>query len=191
MAQQYSYQWYIRQFEKAKDTAEKFILSIDESRFLQPPAEGRWSVAECYHHLIKYGDLYLPNMEPCMENSNVTADNPDRPFPPRWIARKVISFFKPPYKLKVKTIKVMKPEQVTGYNRMELLDEYVNLQDRFIALLEKGYHKHLHLGTAKAKHPVFSFIRMTLSECFAIAEVHQRRHQWQAEQTLEIVKENI
>jgi hypothetical protein len=186
----YSYRWYIQQFEQAKNVSEEFILSVDKTQFLQPPAKGKWSIAECYSHLINYGDLYLQYMEPAMTNAIITTDHPDRPFQPRWIARKVISFFDPPYKIKVKTIKAMKPDPVSGYDRMELLDEYINLQDRLIALLEKGYHRHINLNAAKAKHPVFHFITMTLSECFAIAEVHQRRHQWQAEQTLEALKMN-
>lgn len=190
MENKYSYPWYIEQFKKAKNAAEKFVLSVDEAHFSQPPAEGRWSIAECYSHLINYGDLYLKYMEPGMVNSTATTDDPDQTFRPRWIARKVISFFAPPYKMKIKTIKAMKPDPVTGYNRMELLDEYINLQDRFIALLEKGHHQHLDLTATKAKHPIFHSIKMTLSECFAIAEVHQRRHQWQAEQTLQTLTKN-
>ncbi len=77
----------------------------------------------------------------------------------------------------------MEPKSVSDYNRMELLDEYINLQNRFIALLEKGQQKQIDLNATKVKHPIFSFIKMTLSDCFALAEVHQRRHQWQAEQT--------
>ena len=190
MNPKYSYDWYIQQFEDAKETAEKFILSVDETRFLQPPAEGKWSIAECYSHLIKYGDLYFDNMSEGISNAQVTTDNFDQSFRPRWIVRKVISFFDPPYKMKVSTISAMKPEPVSNYNRMELLDEYINLQDRFIAQLEKSHHQHLDLNATKVKHPVISWITMTLSECYALAEVHQRRHQWQAEQTLEIINQH-
>ncbi len=185
MNNKYSYNWYLEQFEDAKETAEKFILSVDEVRFLQPPTQGRWSVAECYGHLIKFGNLYLKKVEPGIANADKTSDNPDRVFQPRWITQKVINFFEPPYKMKIKTVKQMKPEPVSGYNRMELLDEYINLQDRFTALLEKGHHQHVHLSAVKVPHPIFSFLKLSLSECFALAEVHQRRHQWQAKQTLE------
>lgn len=190
MSSKYSYEWYIQQFEDAKETAEKFVLSTDEAQFLQPPAEGKWSIAEIYSHLIKYGDLYYKNMAPGITNTQKTTEDFEQSFRPRWIVRKIISFFDPPYKMKVKTIKVMKPDPVSDYNRMELLDEYVNLQDRFIEMLEKARHRHVHLNTTKVKHPVISWLKMTLSECFALAEVHQRRHQWQAEQTLEILEES-
>jgi len=190
MNHKYSYNWYIEQFENAKETAEKFILSVDEVRFLQPPAQERWSVAECYNHLVKFGNLYLKCMEPGLTSTDQTAGQSDKEFRPRWIVQKAINFFEPPYKMKIKTVRPMKPEPVSEYNRMELLDEYINLQNRFIALLKKGHNKHVHLGTVKVPHPVFSFLKLSLSECFALAEVHQRRHHWQAEQTLKILDQD-
>jgi len=189
MDSQYSYQWYIQQFEAAKDTAEKFILSVDEARFLQPPADDRWCIAEIYSHLINYGNLYFNNFATAITNTQETTNDLEQSFQPRWLVRKLVNFFEPPYKIKMKTIDSMQPDPVSDYNRMELLDEYVNLQDRFLAQIEKGQHRHVNLAATKMKHPFISWINMTLTECLALAEVHQRRHQWQAEQALEALKE--
>lgn len=188
MAKKYSYPWYIKQFEKAIDTAEKFILSVDETLFLQPPAKGVWSMGECYSHLINYGNLYYDDLAAAIGDTERTTDNPEQPFPPRWIVGKLVGWFEPPYKLKIKTVNPMKPDTVSKYNRIELLDEYVNLQERFIGQLEKGQHRHVDLGKVKMSHPLFSFVRLTLTETFALAEAHQRRHQWQAEQTQKVLK---
>lgn len=188
MNARYSYDWYMQQFEAAKDTAEQFILSVDEAQFVQPPAEDRWCIAECYSHLINYGNLFIDNLTSSISRASVTASEVDQPFEPRWLARKITALLEPPYKFKLKTLKSMKPDPVSGYNRMELLDEYVNLQERLIAQLEQAYHNHIALDKAKMPHPLFSWIRLTLTECFAIIEAHQRRHQWQAEQTLQVLK---
>jgi hypothetical protein len=190
MKQKFSYLWYIKQFQEAKVRAEKFILSVNDNHFQQPPAEGHWSIAECYSHLINYGKLYFDNQAAGISNTQVTTEDLEQSFQPRWIVRKVVSFFEPPYKIKLKTVKAMKPDSVSDYDRMELLDGYINLQDRFIAQLEKGQHRHVDLSNVKIKHPLISFIRITLTECFALAEAHQRRHQWQAEQTLAAVKKH-
>lgn len=82
----------------------------------------------------------------------------------------------------------MKPDSVEGFNRTKLLGDYTGLQDRFIAGLEKGLHHHIDLDTVKVEHPVFPLFKLNLAECFALAEVHQRRHQWQAEQTLKMLE---
>jgi len=188
MAEKFSYSWYIQQFKKAKDQAEEFILSVDEARFVQPPAEGRWSIAECYSHLINYGNLYYPELASITAGSEATTQEITAPFPPRWIFKKIISWFEPPYKIKLKTVPSMQPDPVSGYNRMELLDEYVNLQEQFIALLEKGEHRHVDLAKARIAHPIVPMIKMTLTECYGLAEAHQRRHHWQAQQTLKALK---
>lgn len=191
MAPKFSYPWYIDRFEDAKYKAEKFILSIDDIQFQQPPARDKWCIAECYDHLIQYGDLYRDDMAAALASASQTTGDWEQPFRPRWIFRKLYSFFEPPYNMKLKTIKPMEPEPVSDYNRMELLDEYINLQDQFIAQLEKGRHQHIDLQAVTISHPILPFITMTLSECFALAEAHQRRHQWQAEQTLEALTEQL
>lgn len=188
MDPKFTYKWHIHQFEDAKSDAEKFILSVDETLFLQPPAEDRWSIAECFSHLINFGDLYYNNLAAGITNTQATTHNKQQSFNPSWIERQVVSFFEPPYKIKIKTFKKMKPSLVSGYNRMELLDEYLSLQDRFIALLEKGQHRNVNLSTAKMKHPLWSFVKMSVTGGFAITEAHQRRHQWQAEQTLKALE---
>lgn len=188
MDSQYTYEWFISQFANTKNTAEEFILSVDEQLFLQAPAEGRWSIAECYDHLINYGDLYFGNIQSTVAKNSDSVSSIQQPFPPRWLPQKVIRFFEPPYKIKLKTIKPMKPGNASELNRMELLDEYLNLQDRLITLLEEAHRQRVHLGKAKVPHPIFSFITMTLAECFLLLDAHQQRHQWQAEQTLKALK---
>lgn len=188
MAQNYTYEWYIKQFENARARSEDFILSVDEAFFQQPPSNNRWSIAECYSHLINYGNLFFDNLTSTFANTEQLTENADRPFPPRWIFRKLASFFEPPYNFRMKTIKQMKPDPVSGYNRMELLDEYMNLQDRLISQLEKGEHRHVDLSEAKMKHPIVPLLKMTLADCIIVIEAHQRRHQWQAEKTLEALQ---
>ncbi|PAU94348.1 hypothetical protein CK503_05965 [Aliifodinibius salipaludis] len=188
MHSQYTYEWLITQFENTKNVAEEFILSVDKDLFLKAPAEDQWSIAECYSHLINYGDLYFDNMVSAISENTSTTDSVNQSFPPRWFAQKIISFFEPPYKMKLKTVKSMKPVDTSGYNRIELLDEYLNLQNRLITQLENAHQKNVHLGRSKVTHPIFSIIKMTLSECFLLLEAHQHRHQWQAEQTLQVLK---
>jgi uncharacterized damage-inducible protein DinB len=186
--EKHTYQWFIKQFENTKNTAEEFILSVDENLFLKAPTESQWSIAECYSHLINYGNLYFDNIASAISENSDTVNTVNRTFPPRWLAQKIISFFEPPYKMKLRTIESMKPVDTSEYNRMELLEEYLNLQDRLIVQLENAHQKHVHLGRSKVSHPIFSMIKMTLSECLLLLEAHQRRHQWQAEQTLQVLK---
>jgi hypothetical protein len=186
MSQLYSYAWFIQQFEHAKTDAEKFILSVDDAHFLQPPAEDKWCVAECYSHLINFGALYYNNLEGELWKE-VHAENTGQAFSPRWMFQRVINYFEPPYKIKMKTFEQMKPDPVSGYSRIELLDKYTNLQDQFIALLNQFQHHKIDLRRSKVPHPIFSRLKLTLSESFGLLEAHQRRHHWQAQQALRVI----
>lgn len=189
MIKQYSYDWYIQQFAQAKKTAEEFLLTLDEAYFLKPPAEKKWCIAESYHHLIKFGDIYYQNIASHLPKNKSKVDDTDKVFPPRWIWKKAADFFEPPYSIRLKTVSSMEPDTSVRYNRIELLDEFMNLQDRFISQLKHAKRDQIDLGRANIPHPMIKFLKLTLSEYYQITLAHQRRHQWQAEQTLSALKD--
>lgn len=191
MILQYSCDWYIQQFDQAKETAEEFLLSVDEAHFLQPPAENRWCIAESYGHLVKFGTIYHQNLARGLQKDITEIEEMNQAFPPRWIWKKAADFFEPPYSIRLKTLSSMKPEAIADYNRLELLDEFMNLQDQFILQLEHAKNKHIDLSSTKIPHPVLSLLKLTISEYYLLTAAHQRRHQWQAEQTLSAVKEKF
>lgn len=189
MILRYSFDWYIQQFDEAKETAENFLLSVDDSYFLKPPAQNKWCVAECYHHLIKFGYIYHRNLSRALQKHRNRVHNVDQSFRPRWLWKKTADFFEPPYSIRLKTMSSMEPEVTADYNRLELLDEFMELQDQFIAQLEHAKNEHIDLGGTKISHPVIGFLKLTFSEYYLLTIAHQRRHHWQAEQTLSAVRE--
>lgn len=189
MILRYSYDWYIKQFDEAKETAEHFLLSVDDAYFLKPSARNRWSVAECYHHLIKFGHIYHRNLARGLQQNRKRIHNVDQSFRPRWLWKKAADFLEPPYALRLKTMSSMKPEVTSDYNRFKLLDEFMELQDQFIVQLEHAKNNYVDLSGTKISHPIVSFLKLTFSEYYLLTVAHQRRHHWQAEQTLSVVKE--
>lgn len=189
MTKSYSYSSYINQFRTAKQQAEKFILSLDKITFLQRPGENTWCIAECYSHLINFGEIYYRTIQDGLENitNKPVAKDIRMEFPPRWFWKLAVSFFEPPYKVKVNTFAPFEPDTVSVLTKENILDKFIELQDRFIMQLEKAELQRLELNGIKVQHPMFAFLKMTLSECYAIAGAHQRRHQWQAEQVLDML----
>ncbi|SMO70954.1 DinB family protein [Fodinibius sediminis] len=190
MILRYSYDWFIQQFEQAGETAETFLLSVDEAHFLQSPSAQQWSIAECYHHLIKFGNIYHRNLDRRLSGNPATTNDIDQDFPPRWFWKKVADFFEPPYTFKMKTVSPMRPDAVSRYNRLELLDEFINLQERFVSQLRYARKESVSLRGTKVPHPLLSLLRLTFSEYYLLTLAHQRRHQWQAEQTLSALEES-
>lgn len=184
----YTYRWFINRFADAKDQAIAFSQPISRELFVQRPSEGVWSVAECYSHLNEFGGIYRDNIQKGMESAPGQLDEPERPFPPRLLWKAVIKLFAPPYKMKLKTVKPFQPAEISGLNKKLIIGQFASLQDRFIDLLKTARAEEIDLNATKVPNPLLKFIKMTLAESLAVAEVHQRRHMWQAEQIFQKIK---
>lgn len=182
--QTYTYQWFSAQFEKAKEQAVQFCEPISDDRFVQRPAEGVWSVAECYEHLNEFGDRYVDSIRAGLDGAPENSAEADQIFTPGLISRGVIKFFAPPYKIKIKTLGPFEPKSYASLDKETVLNRYVSLQDTLIRIMKEARDQRIDLSGAVTSHPLFGLLKMTAAECFAIVEVHQRRHQWQAEQVL-------
>ena len=189
MPVKYSYSWYLKSFEQAKTTAKEFILSVEETHFHQAPSKDRWSTAESFRHLIVFGNIYYDNIARFLPEQIVRSNVISRGFPPRWLWKKLAHFLEPPYSFKIKTFSSMKPDPSAGNSRMELLDEYIDLQNRYILQLQQARNHHVDLGRTKIPHPMIRLLKLKLSEQYLLITAHQRRHQWQAEQTISALQE--
>jgi hypothetical protein len=182
----YTYQWFINQFTEAKDRSISFCQPLSEDIFVKRPAPETWSIAECYSHLNEFGKRYLDNIRKGMNSAEEgkPGKSLETPFTPRLIWKGVIWLFAPPYRMKMKTVKPFTPKSVT-LKKTLVLDEFIALQNAFIEELEQARIKSVDLDSVKVSNPLLTFIKMRLAECFAVVEVHQRRHLWQAEQILD------
>lgn len=189
MEKAYTYSWHIEQFTAAKQEAEQFILSLNDPSFLQRPGKNIWCIAECYSHQINFGDIYFQTIQKGLNSNHETIDPADteKKFKPRWFWKLTESFFEPPYKMKVKTLEPFEPDTVSNLTREKILSEFTDLQDRFINQLKETEQENINLNRIKVPNPVFSYLKMTLSECYSLAGAHQRRHQWQAQQILKML----
>ena len=184
----YTYSSFIQQFEQAKGQATELILSLDDYTFLSRPAPDTWCVAECFSHLYNFGTIYLGTIQQGFEAHTPSGAEPEMAFPPRFYWKWIARWFEPPYRIKVKTFPSFEPEPVAGYTRHQLLKEFTDLQNQFITQLEKARDERYDLGEIRVKNPVFTFVKMKLSECYTVATVHQRRHFWQAKQILKTLR---
>lgn len=180
----YTHAWYINQFNKAQKRA--LEVSSDGKVLFEKPDADTWSPAQCVAHLNAFGNLYYDNINSGMERAAPDQASPSDIFKPRLFWRGVIRIFEPPYSIKFKTLSIFEPDLNNNLNQEEQpFKTFVNLQDRFIDQLQRCRQKGFNLNNTKVSNPALTFVKMTLAECYAIIDAHQRRHLWQAEQVLE------
>lgn len=116
-------------------------------------------------------------------NNNQSTVSESGQFNARFHIRPIIEMVRPPYKIKIKTLSPMKPDDNLQRPVDEIITDLITFNQEQIRLIEELEEKKLDLDRIKGRNRVFKF-NMTLTEFFLMMSVHQDRHIWQAEQTL-------
>ncbi|TVR17100.1 MAG: DinB family protein [Balneolaceae bacterium] len=181
MGKSYSYHDLRALFENSINQVEKLKTTPPEKLSYKPSEKG-WCVGEIVQHLVRFNQLYLRFIGKALSKSDKPkVDQPS--FSPRFLMNPFIRFLEPPYKLKIKTITQMKPLNTGSKDFSEDFDELISQNRELIQIIHDAKQTGLNLNGIKGKNSVFMF-RMTLTEFILFWDVHQRRHLWQAEQTL-------
>lgn len=77
----------------------------------------------------------------------------------------------------------MSPVDIDSDNYRQQFAQLLNTNRELLTLIDEFEFKRLDLNKIKFRHEIF-FIKMSLIEYILMLEAHQRRHLWQAEQTL-------
>lgn len=182
-----SYTHYINRFEKIQEQAMQLLSPVPNDKFMAKPAEGGWSAAECINHLIETGETYFQKIQYGLDNT---------PSPPqtslsdgmkiRWHFRLFVKYLEPPVSVKTKAPRLFQPKQEPGIDKEQLLQQFSELQNRYLKVLKEGQSKELNLAGIHTKNPVVPFVTMSVAECIAVTEAHQRRHLEQAARVLDL-----
>lgn len=185
----HSYTYYIQQFNQAKTEAEQFITSLDERTFRRKPSAKAWCIGECFSHLIVTGTLYYQKGKQGIEEAKKPGTGAGKPMHLRFHMQWFVNYLEPPVSVKSKTPGLFQPEEYARLDKDEVLNNYLTLQDKYITQLEIAETNKLDLSSIKVANPVISLIKMTVAECIAVTEAHQRRHMEQAKKVEQLLEE--
>lgn len=177
MKKTYQYSDLIQLFEEAVQRAEQF-KSIPPEIIQLKPNPSTWSTGEIFEHIVRFNRIYLRSVDRTLDTvQHRTTDKPE--FSPRRLMNYFINTVRPPYKMKIKTIKPMKPQEGSAEEIFDYLDQLMQLNHNMIQQIYELGKKKLDLDLMKGENPVFKF-NMTLTEFFLMMDAHQQRHFWQA-----------
>ena len=93
-------------------------------------------------------------------------------------------FMEPPVRTRMKTAAPFVPKGVRA--KTESLNEFMSLQDALIELLHEA--ETVSMTRVKIVSPFDSRVRYNLYSAFRIIAAHQRRHLWQGEQAVAMLR---
>lgn len=146
-----------------------------------------WSCTEVCQHLVRFNRLYLREMNRAIKKTEPKPGS-DGEFKLGWLTRKLGGIVEPPYKIGIKTITPMKPDN-PDLSTADTLDKLEETNREVLHILEQAKEENWNLDKIKGRNPVFK-IKMSLTEFIIYLDAHQRRHFWQIEQILMRLPEN-
>jgi hypothetical protein len=149
-------------------------VMANHAAFGERPAAG-WSAAECVAHLSRSSEELLPLIEDATRRAETALDS----YRLTWKERLLIWFLEPPYRMKVSTKGDFEP--AVG-DASEVLPDFEKSQLRLDRALERA--KGRAIDGVQIESPFDKNVHYSAWAALNVLLAHQRRHLWQAEQTL-------
>jgi hypothetical protein len=166
------------QIQNASQKARDVVSDLSSDQLTYRTREGTWSVAECIVHLSLTTQAHLPLLKSTLDTAREQKLFGQGPFKMDWIGSLLKWSQEPPSRFKIKTTKPFQPINIGTVS--EVLSKFLELQNEFIALVEKSGG--IALDKIKIQSVFNERMKYNLFSCFQILAAHERRHLWQAEQ---------
>jgi hypothetical protein len=187
MKEIYTYQELKSLFEESIKKAQEFE-SVSDDLLATKPDVSSWSVSEIFQHVVNFNRIYLRFIDRSIRKPKTLPTTKKNSFSTRFAAGYLVRIMLPPYKIKIPTIAPMKPENSDLEEIKNSLQELIETNQEILKYLGEAEEKNLDINRIKGKNSVFK-ISMTVVEFLLVFDAHQRRHFWQAEQTLNRLRE--
>lgn len=144
------------------------------------PSPDRWSVGQCFEHLITSNAAYFPVVDGVLAGRKRTFWE-RMPVLPGLAAKMLIKALDPASTRKVKAPKKFQPAQsdIPG----SVIDDFVAQQGQIVEKMKAT--EHLDLERVIITSPVASVVTYSLMDAYRIMVVHERRHFQQAKRVTE------
>ena len=144
------------------------------------PSSDRWSVAQCFDHLISSNRGYFPVIENVLAGKKRTIWE-RVPVLPKLAGRMLIKSLDPASTRKIKAPKKFQPSQsnISG----SVIDDFVAQQAQVVEKMRGS--EHLDLERIVITSPVAAVVTYSLMDAYRIIVIHERRHFQQARRVME------
>lgn len=161
--------------------AQKVFGGLSKDQLNWKPGAERWSVAQCFAHLITSNSGYLPLIDDVLKGQKKSSVWQKLPFVPGMWGKLLIKSLDPAQTRKMKAPKKFQPSQsdVSG----SIIHDFVTQQGQLLEKMQATAN--LDLERIVITSPAASFVTYSLMDAYRIIVVHERRHFQQAQRVTE------
>lgn len=147
-------------------------------------SENSWSILECFEHLNRYGDFYIPELNHRIAKARYT--QPQFHYKHGLLGGYFARMMKAENPTKIKSLKDYNP--IGSKLDSQVLDTFITQQEALLICLDKA--RHIDLIKNKTVISLTKFIRLQMGDTFSFLIYHNERHIKQASNVLKQYSEN-
>lgn len=164
------------ELDRIEPRARVAVAGLPESKFIELPPDGGWSIAQTFEHLCRANLSYLDGPLPGAIDKARARGASDKPWRPSFAGRLLVNAMVEGGK----PMPTVKPWWVTGEPRPNVVDAFLATVERVRADMLQADGHDLGVGFSS---PVAPLIRVNLGDAFRVLVVHCHRHLAQVERT--------
>ena len=169
-------------FQERRSRVDREFGGLSETAIHWNPAPGRWSVAECLHHLCRTGFTWADHLGPILFGAlrhGIHAGGPYRPGPvAHWVIRSMEDGSR-----RLKTSSTFQPRDTASLTRDDLLRAFTALGDSWEGTLLRA--SRLDLSRLRTGSPAARLVVLPVGTWLYALSTHEDRHLAQARRVLD------
>ena len=166
------------QIDACERDAESLLAGLDDDGVNWQPPPGRWSIAQCLHHLATMNDVYTQGCDEHLQAARAKNVGPFKGLHPTLVGRWFARSMEPPPRMKLKAPSPTTPGP--SYPRDGLLAAYTMSHARYRAIVKASAD--VDIDRVVFPNRFIAAVKMRLSTVLMIIPAHDRRHLYQARQ---------
>lgn len=172
----------IKKGEDLAGKAEKTFGGLNSRQLNWKPGEKRWSIGQCFDHLMTSNKTYFPVLEKISRGEKKNSPWESMPLFPVLFGKMVIKAVDPASQKKYKTFPVFEPSNSAIPE--SIIGDFSKHQKELLELLRRtdaADHQRV-----KITSPASQIITYSLHDCCTLLITHEERHFLQAKRVLEM-----
>lgn len=159
----------------------KFVwLTTEQINF--HPLQGKWSVGECFDHLIVSHRMYYDKLAELLRSGKLIHDDKNNKVTNSLFGKILINAVSPDSVRRFNTFNKFKPTKLKIDE--SVFDKFILLQNKFVKLLNS--FENIDFTRTKISSPVSNFIKLNVADALMIIINHNNRHINQAEKIVNL-----
>jgi hypothetical protein len=167
----------IQDAKAVADDARASFGDLSAAQLNWKPSPERWSIAQCFDHLITSNKGYFPIIESVRAGKKQTRFLERLPVLPGLAGKLLIKSLNPASARKIRAPKKFEPAQ--SDISVSVIDDFVSQQQQVIDGMKST--SHLDLEKIVITSPAVSFVAYSLMDGYRIIVTHEKRHLQQAQ----------